>query len=130
MREIKINISDTSKKIIINMIIIFFVALTAIFFIKFIWSYIIGLFIGTFISIARLILLDRAINKSLDMPKETAQKYIYAQYMLRYILTGLVLFLVITNKNINKNISAVGFIIGLLSLQIATYMTGFNKNKK
>lgn len=120
---INIKISDTTKQMIKNMIWISFIALLLICFIKTFLPYILGLILGTAFAVAKLILMEQAINKSLGMSPKTAEKYIYAQYMLRYFLTGLLLFFVIKSKNI----SLLGFLIGLFSLQISAYITGFRK---
>ena len=120
---INIKISDTTKQMIKNMIWVSFIALLLICFVKTFLPYILGLTLGTAFAITKLILMERAINKSLDMSPKTAEKYIYAQYMLRYLLTGLLLFFVIRSKNI----SLLGFLIGLFSLQISAYITGFKK---
>ena len=120
---IKIKISDTAKQMIKNMIFVSLVALILICFLKTFLPYIFGLTIGTFLAIVKLILMEQAIDKSLNMSPKTAEKYIYAQYMLRYILTGLALFFVIKNRSI----STIGFLIGLCSLQISAYITGLKK---
>ena len=106
-----------------NMIYVSVSALILICFVKTFLPYILGLLIGTMLAIAKLILMEKAINKSLNMPPKTAEKYIYAQYMLRYLFTGLILFFVIRNSSI----STIGFLVGLCSLQISAYMTGFKK---
>ena len=120
---VNIKISDTTKQMIKNMILVSFIALLLICFVKTFLPYILGLTLGTAFAITKLILMERAIDKSLDMLPKTAEKYIYAQYMLRYLLTGLLLFFVIRCENI----SLLGFLIGLFSLQISAYITGFRK---
>lgn len=120
---VNIKISDTTKQMIKNMILVSFIALLLICFVKTFLPYILGLTLGTAFAITKLILMERAIDKSLDMLPKTAEKYIYAQYMLRYLLTGLLLFFVIRSENI----SLLGFLIGLFSLQISAYITGFRK---
>lgn len=120
---IKIKISDTTKQMIKNMVFVSLVALILVCFVKTFLPYILGLTIGTLLAIAKLILMEQSIDKSLNMSPKTAEKYIHAQYVLRYILTGLVLFFVIKSRSI----STIGFLIGLCSLQISAYITGFKK---
>ncbi len=108
-----------------TIIAIFFIAMSAIFFLQNRLPFFLGLLAGTFLSMIKLIMLDSAIDKSLDMASSDAKNYIFARYLLRYLLTALFLFLVITNKNF----SLCGFIIGLLSLQISAYVVGFSEKE-
>ena len=114
---------DTFLPMLKNILILFLIAILGIFFVKAFIAYLLGLFLGTFLSVIKLLLLARAINKSVNLEPHDAKNFMTAQYVLRYFLTSVALFFVITNKNI----STIGFIIGLLSLQISAYLTGFRK---
>lgn len=120
-----IKLTQTSIDMIKNITFIFLIALTGVFFTKNYLPYILGLLLGTVFSIVKLILLEKSIDKSLEMDGTPAQNYIFTQYILRYILTALVLFFAVTDKNLN----IIGFIIGLFSLQLSAYITGFKKKE-
>ena len=84
-------------------------------------SYTVGLVFGLIFSILKLTLMQNSINKSLTMPEGKAQKYANVQYMIRYVLTGIVLLV----AAIEPSISLLGVFIGLLSMKVAAYMQLF-----
>ncbi len=118
-------LSKTGFDMLKNILYIFFIALLGAFFMQNHFAYIIGLILGIIFAIIKLLHLERSINNSLDMDSQNAKNYVFAQYMFRYLISALVLFVVLTNKYI----STIGFIIGLLSLQISAYITGFKKKE-
>lgn len=77
-----------------------------------------GILFGTVFAILKVILLERTINKSVDMPIENAQNYTRLHYMLRYFLTGIVL----TISALEPSISFIGVIISLVTLRPAVYI--------
>ena len=77
-----------------------------------------GVLLGGAINALKVFLLDRSIKKSIDMEKEKAGKYIVFQYLLRFLLTGLVLVL----SAVLSFISIWGAAAGVLTLQIAVYI--------
>ena len=119
-------LSKTSRDMIKNILYIFLIALLGTVLTKNYFSYILGLSLGIIFAIIKLLHLEKSINNSLEMESKNAQNYTFAQYMFRYILTAIVLFFVITNKNF---ISIIGFVIGLFSLQVSAYITGLNKKE-
>ena len=77
-----------------------------------------GLAFGTIFSILRLRLMDLSIKKSLRMPPKNAQNYAASQYMLRYILTAVILFV----AALEPSISLLGTVIGLFTLKGSAYL--------
>ena len=91
-------------------------------------GYTIGLLFGLIFSILKLMLMQNSIKKSLTMPEGKAQKYANVQYMIRYVLTGIVLLV----AALEPTISLLGVFIGLLSMKVAAYMQLFviKRNEK
>ena len=109
-----------------NILLIFFICLAGLFVVKNYFAYFLGLSLGTIFAIIKLLLLERAINNSIEMDVAAAKNYAFSQYVFRYFISALALFFVVTNKNI----STIAFVIGLLSLQISAYISGFENKKK
>lgn len=70
-----------------------------------------GLLFGTLIAILNFRLLAITINKSVTMPVSKAQIYSSAQYMMRMLITGVVIFVSVKAPHLN----VIGVAIGLLS---------------
>lgn len=80
--------------------------------------YAIGIVLGTAISAARIVLLERTLNKSVDMAPVDAQNYTRLHYSFRMI--GIVAAAFIAVKV--KQIDIIGFVIGLLLVPPAVYL--------
>ena len=91
-------------------------------------GYTVGLLFGLIFSILKLMLMQNSIKKSLTMPEGKAQKYANVQYMIRYVLTGIVLLVAALEPSINL----LGVFLGLLSMKVAAYMQLFviKRNEK
>ena len=91
-------------------------------------GYTVGLLFGLIFSILKLMLMQNSIKKSLTMPEGKAQKYANVQYMIRYVLTGVVLVVAALESSINL----LGVFLGLLSMKVAAYMQLFvaKRNEK
>lgn len=114
--------SETTKKFISVILalsaVIFAVGL---FWAESVLAWLLGILLGTFVSVARLTLLERSINMALDMSSKDAVGYARAQYSFRYILTMLALVL----AGITPHISLFGTIWGLLNMSFAAYLMKF-----
>ena len=83
-------------------------------------AYGIGLFVGCLLSVIKIFLLDRSLNRLLDMEGGKAKALGSLQSILRHVLTlGFLLSAFIFPDYIGR----VGIIIGVLSLQVASYIT-------
>ncbi len=71
-------------------------------------------------------LLELTIRKSVKMHPEAAKKYVFSQYSIRYLLTGVVVYISLTNPKIN----IVGTIIGLFILKIVIVLSSIVSKKK
>ncbi len=81
----------------------------------------IGIAFGALFTILKVVVLERSLRKALNMSSAAAQNYTRLHYFIRYILTGVMLF-------VAAKISPVclfGAIGGLLPMQIAGYLVNF-----
>lgn len=89
--------------------------------------YAVGVALGTGISAARVVLLERTLKKSLDMPPQDAQNYTRLHYSMRML--GVVAAAIAAVKI--PFIDVVGFVLGLLLVQPAVYIHGLlTKNRE
>ena len=84
-------------------------------------SFTVGILFGLIFSILKLILIKNTIEKAVTMPEGKAQKYTNVHYMIRYILTGIVLLV----AALEPSIDILGVFFGLLSMKVAAYMQFF-----
>ena len=118
--------SDTTKNVIKVILVLELLAFgIGAFFTKNILYWALGIAVGTVISAARLILLERTLKKSLDMPPQNAQSYTQLHYSMRMIGIVAAAFIVVKVGFID----IVGFVIGLLPVQPAVYIQGLLSKK-
>jgi len=87
----------------------------------------IGLLLGCALSAAKVVLLEKALSKAVDMEAEKAKNYARLQMVLRY---GLTLLVVLSAVLFRQAVGLFGIIAGLLTLQLASYIANiFLKNK-
>ena len=123
-----IKISDISKKIMLKMGAVCFLALgigAIIIGTDNLSYYAWGLGFGLVFSILKLLLLEKTIDKSVDMPVNNAENYVRLHYMMRYFLTGAVL---IVSALINIY-TMIGVIIAVFSLRPAIFIVNRQLNK-
>lgn len=82
-------------------------------------SFILGVVFGLIFSLLNFRLLDLTLKRSVNMPPEKAQKYVATRYFTRYLLTGIVVYVSITNTSINVLGTIVGLIILKLVIQVS-----------
>ena len=80
-------------------------------------SWTLGITFGLVFSLLKLKLMENTITKCLTMPEGKAQKYANVQYMIRYILTGVVLVIAALEPSINL----LGVFFGLISMKVGAY---------
>lgn len=85
------------------------------------FPFILGVVIGSAVSIIKVLLLERAVDKALSMEQMHAGNYVAIQYMLRLLLSGAVLVL----GAVVPQISLWGVVAGILAFQLATYSLKF-----
>lgn len=72
---------------------------------------IIGLLFGTIFAILNFILLASTLNKAVTMNSAKAQVYAGSRYYIRYLLTGIVIYISIKSPNMNVYGTISGLII-------------------
>lgn len=77
-----------------------------------------GIAFGLIFSILKLMLMQNSIKKSVLMPEAKAQRYANVQYMIRYVLTGVVLLV----AALEPTIDILGVFLGLLSMKVGAYI--------
>ena len=73
-----------------------------------------GLLFGTVVSVLNFRLLYLTIERAVRMHPERARKYTVSRYLIRYVLTALVIIVSINSPDIN----ALGTVIGLIMLKL------------
>lgn len=84
-------------------------------------AFTLGIAFGLIFSILKLMLMKNSIKRSVTMPEAKAQRYANVQYMIRYLLTGVVLLVAALEPTINL----LGVFLGLLSMKVGAYMQLF-----
>ena len=88
-------------------------------------SFTMGLLFGLVFSILKLKLMQNTIEKAVQMPEGKAQKYTNVQYMIRYVLTGIVLLV----AALEPSVDLLGVCFGLFSMKVGAYMQLFITKK-
>ncbi len=116
------DLSKIAKKMIQTILIIAVIAVTisivyyrSLDFLPFLY----GVVVGTFSSVLKVVLLDRAVDKAVAMDKKSAHRYVTKQHFLRMIISALALIL----GAFVDLISLWGVIVGVLSYQLGAYGT-------
>ena len=82
-----------------------------------------GLLAGTILSVAKVVLIEKMLNHAADIAEaKSARNYGALSVTFRNLLTVGVLLLVFFFRDV---FGLFGAIIGILSLQLASYITGF-----
>ena len=77
-----------------------------------------GIIFGLIMSLLKLWLMETTFTKAMGMTEARAKAYTQRHYMLRYLLTGIVLFI----AAIEPSISLFGVFFGLWSMKAGAYM--------
>ena len=113
-------VSALAKRMIITICISLpvLVAASAVYYRSFSFlPFALGALLGAATNVLKIILLDRAVEKLVDMEEEKAKNYVRIQHFLRYILTGAVLVL----AAVVPFISIWGAAAGILTYQVALF---------
>ncbi|NLZ96010.1 MAG: hypothetical protein GX921_09340 [Bacteroidales bacterium] len=117
-------LSDLAKRMIITILIIVSVCvLVSVIYYRSLdfLPFLFGAILGTAVSIVKVFLLERAVDKALDMEQKQAGNYVSIQHLLRLLLSGVVLAL----GAIVPHISLWGVVAGIFAFQIAIYNVKF-----
>lgn len=80
-------------------------------------SWTLGVVFGLAIALLKLRLMEVAFSKAVAMPEAKARSYIQIHYMLRYLITGIVLLV----AALQSSISLMGVFVGLFSMKVGAY---------
>ena len=90
--------------------------------------WIVGIVLGTIASLIKVYMLERTLDKAVDMDPKNANNYTRANYTMRLVVSVVIVVLACLVEQIN----VVGVLIGLLLVQPAASITNFitaNKEK-
>lgn len=124
-----IKMSYTCKKLISVTAVMGLIALVAgMFFVdnKLYWTA--GIVVGTVVSLVKIYLLEKVLNKAVEMEPKDANNYTRINYTVRLLLS----VAVVVGACFIEQINVIGVLIGLLLVQPAAYATNFmcgNKEK-
>ena len=121
-------ISDTGIALLKGVFVICALgAVVGLFFVADSLMYVGGVAIGGLISALKIILLERSVNRVLELDAKDAKSIMRKGSMSRYLLTGLALFLSIHFLGTS---GFIGAIVGILSMQFSAFVAHFYiKNK-
>lgn len=89
-------------------------------------TFIFGILYGAIFSALKVILLEKTLNKAVDMSAQKATNYIRIHYVLRYFLTFAILGIAVYRSDI---MDIYGVIIGFLVLRPAIYLVNSKNNR-
>ena len=113
-----------AKKMILLTVVssLFIIAAGAMYYRSYsVFPFAIGVFLTTALNVLKIIMIERAIEKVVNMNGKKAGSYIGFQYVLRFLLTGAVLAL----AAMVPFIDLWGAVAGIFTLQIAAYSMKF-----
>lgn len=117
-------LSSTAKGIIKGIAVLSVVGFAiGVFFVPNIVFYGLGIVIGVVVSVLKVILLERAVDKVIGSEdKKQAQNTMRMGYMSRYLLTGLAMFATVFFMGLS---GLMGVFVATLSLTISAYLVKF-----
>ncbi len=122
------NSKKVLKQIIISIAALGIIAMgIGIYFADNILYWVLGIAAGTAISMLKVIMLERTLDRAVDMPPEDAKNYTRSRYTFRMILSIAAVVVAIKLPWFN----VIGVIVGLLLVQPAVYIVNFTgRNNK
>jgi hypothetical protein len=94
-------------------------------FVSDVFSWTKGVLFGLLFSLLKFKLMEMTFNKAVTMSEARAKNYATMHYILRYVLTGIVLLI----AALEPGIHILGVFAGLISMKAAAYMQMVTKNK-
>lgn len=83
-------------------------------------AYVQGLLLGGLFTILRIKLMENTFKRAVEKEENAAKRYVQIHYMLRYVLTFMVLFVGIVMPTIN----GIAVVIAMTTMKIAAYWHG------
>lgn len=88
-------------------------------------KYILGVTYGSLFSILNFKLMFLQVQKAIKMPSAKAQSYLQTRYFLRYLITGVVIYMALINPWLN----IIGVFLGLIAVKLSIYLHEFLSKK-
>lgn len=123
MDEIKKLKQDIIRKVIIVDFLL--VGLTVLVFDDYM-PVIFGLIFGTAIGVLNFMQLSSTLTQAVKMDPTKAKGYTTSRYMIRYIITGVVLYVSVLNPKVH----VIGTLIGLVLIKFVVLFTNLFNDKK
>lgn len=114
-------VSPLAKRMIITIVGIsaLFVAASFIYYRSLAFlPFLLGALLGTGVSIWKVFVLERAVDRALGMDKKKAGNYVSLQQLFRLFVTGVVLFI----GAVVPQVSLWGVAAGIIAFQLALYL--------
>lgn len=112
----------------VNMIVISLViGIIGSFFVQDLYPFWLGLMVGTFFSIIKLYMMEKSIQKSIQMDPKKASLYTTFQYLFRYVLTAIVFIIIATTQ---PTVAIFSTALGMITMKIAVYLYSFQEKRK
>ena len=122
-------ISKLAKKMVITILIIALACVVSsiIYYRSFgFMPFLLGIILGTAVSISKVFILERAVDNALEMEEKRAGNYVSIQHILRLLFSGVALLI----GALVPQISLWGVAAGVLAFQLAVYNLKFiSKNQ-
>lgn len=115
------------KIIIVSLVIMIITYVTSLFFEFKVFKILLGMLVGTVLSILRIYMLNKSINRVVEMDKSNAQKVGALGYTVRYLITGVVLVMLVL-YSVGALLGAAAIII--IVTKIAIYTTKIEDGDK
>lgn len=104
-------------------ILLFFILGIGILLTKDITAYIQGVLLGGIFTLLKIKLMEITFKRAVTKTPDAAKRYVQANYMLRYVLSFVVLFVGIVTPTIHS----IAVILSLLTLKAAAYWQGITE---
>ncbi|MBS4536446.1 ATP synthase subunit I [Clostridium sp. D2Q-14] len=92
-------------------------------------EYVLGLIFGGIINLLNFRLMSITLEKSLNMPQGKIMPYILANYMIRYLIYGIVLTIAALADYLNFLMVIIGFFMVKVIILLDTFYDMIKKNK-
>lgn len=120
-------VSDTAKLLIRNSVLVSLVMLVVYAIIDFdnILPFTLGMIFGLLFTISKIILLEKNINRAVNLSGVKADNYMKLHFLFRYILTAVVLAV----AGMMSGVALIGCALAMISLKFSANAVNFQNRK-
>ncbi|KAB3530904.1 ATP synthase subunit I [Alkaliphilus serpentinus] len=120
------SVKETQVNILIGALLLNgFFGVVGFFVVEDYFPYLGGILFGVIIALLNFRLLFLTLDRAVKMPPAKAQAYATSRYFIRYVITGVVVYVSIRAQHIN----VLGTILGLISLKLVIFKTQLFNSK-